>query len=276
LNATWFDEGTDPAAAEAALHPILDALARRLVCRGAVLRIHRRDPHRRGLVAETRLLAEPPPDTFTVTEHGLRYEVNLTRTQHTGLFLDQRDSRRRVVKFAAGARVANLFAFTCSFSVAAAAAGCEVVFSVDTAKACLKTGKTNFALNDLAASGRGKFVQEDARRWLARQARRRDERPDDFRPFDLVICDPPVFAAAKGGEAFAVQEEWPRLAAAVAGLLGPAGLAVFANNHRGGDHARYRTQLQAWFPEVEEWPAPLDFPELAGQPDHVRTFGCRL
>ena len=50
---------------------------------------------------------------------------NLTRTQHTGLFLDQRDSRRRVVKFAAGARVANLFAFTCSFSVAAAAAAVQ-------------------------------------------------------------------------------------------------------------------------------------------------------
>ncbi len=275
LSATWFDEQTEPADAVAALRPCLDLLAARLDCRGAVLRIHRRNPHRHGLVTETRVLGAPPPETFTVTEHGLQFEVNLTRTQHTGLFLDQRDTRRRVGLAAAGARVANLFAFTCSFSVVAAAAGCEVVFSVDTAKACLETGKTNFALNDLAAGGRGKFIRQDARRWLTRQQRRRDGRPDEHRPLDLVICDPPVFASADDGGAFSVQDEWPRLAAAVAGLLGPDGIAFFANNHRGGDHARYRAQLAAAFAEVEELAPPLDFPEIALQPQQVRTFLCR-
>ncbi len=271
LNATWYDEESGLEAAEAALRPHLDSLA----CRGAVLRLHRRNPHQQGLVAGTRVLGEPPPEALIVQEHGLRYEVNLTRTQHTGLFLDQRDTRRRVAAVAAGARMANLFAFTCSFSVVAAAAGCEVVFSVDTAKACLETGKTNFALNDLTAGGRGKFIRQDARRWLSRQLRRRDDTPTEHRPLDVVVCDPPVFAAAEDGEAFSVEQEWPQLAAAVAGLLRPGGLAVFANNHRGGDHARYRAQLAEQFASVEDLPPPLDFPVLPGGEPHVRTFLCR-
>jgi len=275
LAAAWFDETAATEDAESALRPHLDALATRLGCRGAVLRMHHRDPHRRGLLGERRVLGEPPPDAFVVTEHGLMYEVNLTRTQHTGLFLDQRDTRRRVARLAPGARIANLFAYTASFAVVAAAAGCEVVFSVDTAKACLETGKTNFELNGLSAGGRGKFVRQDARRWLARQERRRDERPDTWSPLDLVVCDPPVFASAQDGGAFSVENEWPALAAATAGLLAPGGHAVFANNHRGGDHARYRAQLAACFAEVEELPAPLDFPALPGRPDHVRTFLCR-
>ncbi len=274
LSAAWFDETAATDDAEAALRPYLDALAARLGCRGAVLRMHHRDPHRRGLLGERRVLGEPPPDAFVVAEHGLMYEVNLTRTQHTGLFLDQRDTRRRVALLAPGARVANLFAYTGSFAVAAAAAGCEVVFSVDTAKACLETGKTNFELNGLSAGGRGKFIRQDARRWLARQERRRDERPDDWVPLDLVVCDPPVFASAKDGGVFAVEDEWPRLAAGVAGLLAPDGRAVFANNHRGGDHARYQAELAACFATVEELAPPLDFPVLAGRPDHVRTFLC--
>ncbi|HPF69357.1 MAG TPA: class I SAM-dependent methyltransferase [Candidatus Krumholzibacteria bacterium] len=275
LSAVWFDEDVDPAAAEAALAPCLDRLAARFGCRGAVLRTHRRNPHRRGLVAEVRVRGDAPPPVFTVTEHGLRYEIDLLRTQHTGLFLDQRDARRLVAMAAADARMANLFSFTCSFSVAAAAAGCEVVFSVDTARACLETGKANFALNGLDAAGRGKFIQEDARRWLARQLRRRDERPAEHRPLDLVVCDPPVFASAEDGGAFAVEQEWPRLARDVAHLLQPDGLAVFANNHRGGDHARYRAQLADAFGVVDELPPPLDFPRLPGAEPHVRIFFCR-
>jgi 23S rRNA G2069 N7-methylase RlmK/C1962 C5-methylase RlmI len=275
LSAAWFDEDTPAEEAEAALRPVLDALAGELGCRGAVVRLHRRNPHRRGLVVETRLVGEPPPETFVVTEHGLRYEVNLTRTQHTGLFLDQRDTRRLVAQAAPDARMANLFAFTCSFSVAAAAAGCDVVFSVDTARACLETGMANFALNGLEHTGRGKFIRQDVRRWLARQVRRRDERPTEHRPLDIVVCDPPVFASADDGGAFAVADEWAALASSVAGLLHPDGLALFANNHRGGDHARYRDELRSCFADVREVDPPLDFPLLPGAERHVRIFLCR-
>ncbi|MCB1183583.1 class I SAM-dependent methyltransferase, partial [bacterium] len=267
-NAVWFDEEADPAP----LAAVLDELVARLGLVGGVVRVHRRNPHQRGLKEEVAVRGDVP-ETFAVTEHGLTYAINLRSTQHTGLFPDQRDTRRRVARIAAGRRVGNLFAFTCSFSVAAVAAGAEVAFSVDTARSCLETGKANFAGNGLADAGRGKFIQEDARRWLARQQRRREEDPDAWQPLDLLVCDPPVFASGKEGR-FAVEKEWAGLARAGAELLGPDGVAVFANNHRTGDHARYRRQLQAVFGRVTDLRPPLDFPVLAGRPHHVRTFWC--
>ena len=256
------------------LLPVLDEVQAAFGCRGGVIRTHRRNPHQRALVTETRSVGDAPPDLFTVKEHDLEYEVSLTRTQHTGLFLDQRDTRRRVAQVAAGRRLANLFAYTCSFSVAAAASEAEVVFSVDTARPGLNTGKTNFKLNGLSETGRGKFIQEDARKWLDRQERRLKEKPEEYRPLDLVICDPPVFASAKDGGKFSLEAEWPRLAAQSANLLSPGGIAVFANNHRTGDHAFYRRALEKYFTEVMDLRPPLDFPVFQRRPHHVRTFWC--
>jgi 23S rRNA G2069 N7-methylase RlmK/C1962 C5-methylase RlmI len=275
FSAIWFDETSSEEKLTKLLLPVLDEVVAAHGCKGGIIRTHARNPHQRSLVVATRVIGETPPDFFPVTEHGLQFEVSLTRTQHVGLFLDQRDTRRRLSLVASGKRLANLFAFTCSFSVAAVAADAEVAFSVDTARAGLNTGKNNFALNGLAEGGRGKFIQEDARKWLLRQERRRDEKPGEFQPLDLVICDPPVFASAKDGGKFSLETEWPRLAARTAGLMGPEGIAIFANNHRSGDHAFYRRALEDHFSEVIDLRPPLDFPVFPRRPHHVRTFWCR-
>ncbi len=274
FKAIWFDETSAPEKRDRVLLPVLEEITDAFGLKGGVIRTHRRNPHQRTLVTDTRVLGGEPPDVFTVSEHGLKYEISLTRTQHTGLFLDQRDTRRRVALTAAGRRLANLFAYTCSFSVAAVAAEAEVVFSVDTARAGLNTGKSNFQRNGLAESGRGKFIQEDARKWLSRQERRLDEKPQEFRPLDLVICDPPVFASTRDGGKFSLEEEWPRLAKQTGRLLGTGGVAVFANNHRTGDHAFYRRALEENFREVTDLRPPLDFPVFPRRPHHVRTFWC--
>ena len=243
-------------------------------CRGGIVRTHRRNPHQRTLVTETRVFLEEPPERFTVREHGLEYEISLTQTQHTGLFLDQRDTRRRVFLAAEGKRLANLFAYTCSFSVAAVAGGAEVAFSVDVAKPGLNTGKTNFELNGLTKSGRGKFIQEDVRRWLGRQLRRRQDRPAEWQDLDMIVVDPPVFASSEKGGKFSVENEWPELAESVSRLMSPAGLALFANNHRAGDHAFYHRELTSRFAKVLNLRPPLDFPVAEGRPHHVRIFWC--
>ena len=276
FDAIWFDETADPRKAADRLDPVLGEISRRYGCRGGIIRTHRRNPHQRGLVTETRVLGEAPPDFFTVQEHGLQYEISLTRTQHTGLFLDQRDTRRRVFLAAEGKRLGNLFAYTCSFSVAAIAAGGEVAFSVDVARPGLNTGKRNFELNGLQDGGKGKFVQEDVRRWLERQLRRQEEKPDEWQDLDLMVCDPPVFASSKKGGKFSVEKEWPRLAEATRRLLGPGGQALFANNHRGGDHAAYRRALAERFASVTDLRPPLDFPVAEGRPHHVRLFWCEV
>ncbi len=274
FDAVWFDETASSERQAQLLNPVLDEVRAHYGCRGGVVRTHRRNPHQRSLVTEVTVVGEAPPEIFTVTEHGLQYEINLLKTQHTGLFLDQRDTRRRVALQATGARMANLFSYTCSFSVVAAHHGAEVVFSVDTAKPCLNTGKNNFAHNGLSETGQGKFIQEDARKWLARQTRKRDQDPGAWPGYGLVICDPPVFASAKDGGRFSVEKEWPDLAALCAGLLAPGGAAVFANNHRTGDHKFYRQTLSGIFDSVTDLRPPLDFPVLVGRPHHVRTFWC--
>ncbi len=274
FDAVWFDETADPVKAAHRLNPVLDEVCRVHGCLGGIVRIHRRNPHQRNLVTETRIFRDTPPDQFTVQEHGLQYQINLTQTQHTGLFLDQRDTRRRLFLAAKGKRLANLFSYTCSFSVAALSGGGEVAFSVDVAKPGLNVGKINMELNGLAESGKGKFIQEDVRKWLERQLRRMSENPKQWQPLDLLVCDPPVFASSKKGGKFSVEKEWPRLAEAAARLMPTGGQAVFANNHRTGDHSIYRRELASRFSSVQDLRPPLDFPVFEGRPHYVRIFWC--
>ncbi|MFT5234516.1 MAG: 23S rRNA G2069 N7-methylase RlmK/C1962 C5-methylase RlmI [Candidatus Krumholzibacteriia bacterium] len=275
FNAVWFDETATANEQDKLLQPVLTAISQQYGCLGGVVRTHRRNPHQRSLVKEVTVVGETPPEVFTVTEHGLAYEINLLKTQHTGLFLDQRDSRRRTADVAKNARVANLFAFTCSFSLVTAQHGAEVVFSIDTAKPCLTTGKTNFSLNGLNESGQGKFVQEDVRKWLGRQLRKAKKEGDDWTGYQLIVCDPPVFASSKDGGKFSVADEWAGLASSCAQLLTPGGVAVFANNHRTGDHKYYHDSLCSVFDEVLELRPPLDFPIFPGRRHYVRTFWCQ-
>jgi len=261
----------------------ISAELRTIPCKGGIVRTNLRDPHRRKLFSDLEPFGESTPETFTVTEHGLQFEISLNDSQHPGLFLDQRESRRRIADVSEGKRVANLFAFTCSFSVAAAAAGAEVAFSVDLAAGCLERGKRNFELNGLAESGRGKFIKEDVRKWLARQVRKKEANPSAFVPWDVVICDPPVFASAKKGEAFSVEKEWPALASNIRKILAEGGVALFANNHRGGDDGFYFSTLKEHFAAISALPSPVDFPTSPacagtwqanlGNP-HVRSYWC--
>jgi 23S rRNA (cytosine1962-C5)-methyltransferase len=275
LCVTGYDETQPSAQLKATLSPLLADLGAQLGCRGGAIRTHRRDPHRRKLFSDIVSWGEPPPPSFFVEEHGLRFLVALNDAQHVGLFLDQRDSRRRIWQRARAKRVANLFAFTCSFSVFAAQAGAEVVFSVDLAGGSLARGKDNFRANGLADQGRGKFIKEDVRAWLDRQRRRQAADPKAFTPLDLVICDPPVFASAGKGATFAVEKEWRELAGRIAALVAPDGLALFANNHSAGNARKYQHELQECFADVTPLQPPLDFPSLPGQPDHVRIFWCQ-
>lgn len=276
LLVTGFDERTSGQEWLKTLHPVLERIQERYGWRGGMVRSHRRDPHHRSLIADANIFGDPPPDPFWVREGELFFEVSLNESQHTGLFLDQRDNRRRLAAGCAGKRVANLFAFTCSFSAAAVAAGAEVAFSLDLAAGSLERGKRTFARNGLDAGGRGKFVREDVRDWLARQLRKKERDGDAWRGWDRVICDPPVFASAGGGKAFSVEKEWEPLARAVRDVMPPDGRAWFSNNHRGGDDPRYRETLARCFAEVQPITPPLDFPPLPGEPGHVRMYTCAV
>ncbi len=138
------------------------------------------------------------------TENHLKFGIDFGAGYSVGLFVDQRENRR-FVRQAKPKRLLNCFAYTCSFSVAAAAVGAQAV-SVDLSKKSLERGRQNFALNQLSTEGH-RFMADDVRPILRRLARRRDK-------FDMIILDPPTFSRTKGGAAFHVEKDFEELIAA--------------------------------------------------------------
>jgi len=272
LLVTGFDEERTSQDWLVQLEPILDLIAVHYGTVGGIIRTQCRDPHRRSLFVDAVTFGQAPDVSSWVREGGLEVEVMLNDAQHPGLFLDQRDNRRRMGRIASGKRVANLFAFTASFSAVAVQSRAEVAFSIDLAQGSLDRGKRTFARNGLNEEGRGKFIAEDVRSWLARQNRKREREGEIWRGWDLVICDPPVFAG--GGRVFSVEKEWLDLAESVQAILARDGQALFCNNHQAGSAKKYQTQLEKCFADVHRINPPLDFPRIPGQPEHVRMFWC--
>jgi 23S rRNA G2069 N7-methylase RlmK/C1962 C5-methylase RlmI len=158
--------------------------------------------------------------------------------------------------------------------VHALAVGAELVVSVDLAAACLKRGRESVAINQLATGGNAKFIKEDVRKWLARQIRRKQQDSASYAFFDLLICDPPVFASAGKGKSFHVEKEWPALVSHASEILAPEGIALFSNNHQAGSESFYYDTLCSHFAKVIHLSSPLDFPQVAGSPPHVRIYWC--
>ncbi len=127
-------------------------------------------------------------DELTVLENGNRFTVNWTEGQKTGFFLDQRENRALVGKYARGRKVLNLFCYTGGFSVYALAAGAEHVTSVDSSAKAVEMLDRNVALNGFDPS-RHNSVCTDAIDWLKKL-------PED--EYDLMIVDPPAFAKHRG------------------------------------------------------------------------------
>jgi 23S rRNA G2069 N7-methylase RlmK/C1962 C5-methylase RlmI len=155
-----------------------------------------------------------------VTENGHRFLVNLGDYLDTGLFLDHRITRTRVAA-EAGERMLNLFAYTGSFSVYAAAAGKDTT-SVDMSRTYLDWASDNLALNQL----RGECVQLDVRELLA-GARRSGRR------WDVAIVDPPTFSNSKRMDyTWDVQRDHVALLDDVAGVMAPGGVIWFSTNKK--------------------------------------------
>lgn len=166
------------------------------------------------------------PESLTVQEYESRFEVRLYDGHSTGLFLDHREHRRALSR-RKPQRVLNLFAYTCGFAVPMAAAG-ALVTNVDVSARYLEWGKRNLELNGLEHSA-ARFFRMDAFEYLAYAARHREER------FDLVILDPPTFAAGdsrRGVKKWKALEDYPSLVQATLPVLAPGGLVFAASNTR--------------------------------------------
>lgn len=160
-----------------------------------------------------------------VRERDLRFLVNLDDYIDTGLFADHRETRARVRAEARGASFLNLFAYTGSFTCAAAAGAAKETTSVDASPAYLDWAADNLTLNHLS----GELVRSSVDEFLKGCGSRR---------WTLCVLDPPS-SSDFGGNAFDVQRDHRSLIERTLAALAPGGVLWFATNHQ-----RFRPALE--------------------------------
>lgn len=139
-----------------------------------------------GLAKRCGVVRGKLPERTEVTEHGLRFAVDIAAGQKTGYYLDQRDNRALTGQFAAGRDVLNCFCYSGGFSLYALRGGAKSVLSIDASEGALELARRNVELNHLDASAASWQCADvfDALRKLR----------DQNRKFDLIVLDPPKFA----------------------------------------------------------------------------------
>ena len=242
------------------------------------------------------VLGEAAPERFTIRENGLQFELSFAEGYSVGLFLDQRDNRRRLLTGHVGAgftllpdaaqspnangkwQVLNTFAYSCGFSVCAAAtaacAGAQTT-SLDLSKKCLDWGKRNFALNQLDPAGHD-FIYGDAFDWLRRLAKKR-------RLYDMILLDPPTFSQSKESGVFRADKDYGRLVTAALPQLKPGGVLFASSNTADWPAEEFlaavteairganRSILQQYYV-----PQPPDFPISRAEPAYLKTVWLRV
>jgi 23S rRNA (cytosine1962-C5)-methyltransferase len=221
---------------------------------------------------------------FTVLENGVSYELSFEEGYSVGLFLDQRDNRRRFLinHVAAGfpllnnpreAEVLNAFAYTCGFSVCAAKAGARTT-SIDLSRKYLEWGRRNFRHNDLDLA-KHDFIYGDVFDWLRRFSKK-------GRCFDAMILDPPTSSHSAQGF-FTAEKHYGKLIAAALPALKPGGVLLACTNaasvaaeqfiktvQSAAGSARRRILQQHYVPQ------PPDFPITREEPAHLKTVWLRI
>lgn len=166
---------------------------------------------------------EAAPSVFAVKENDLHFEVSLGDGWDTGLYVDQRGNRQRVLNSASGKRVLNLFCYTGSFTVAAAVGGAASTTSVDISSRALDRAQRNLVLNGIAPSSVHRLLRADATQFMRRAAIRGDR-------YDLIIVDPPSFATTGKKKTFSLASDWNVLIESVLLLLAPNGQCLFVTH----------------------------------------------
>jgi len=203
-------------------------LMRRTIAQTAgvpVEHVFMKEKHRqRGLSQHERLSTSS--ETRIVHEGGLGFEINLTDYIDTGLFLDHRLTRQMVRDQSAGKRLLNLFCYTGSFTVYAAAGGAAATTSVDLSNTYLDWAKRNLTINRLQ-DGPHELIKSDVLAFLGAQRR------GPGGNYDLAVIDPPTFSnSTSTDQDWDVQYRHVELLSLVAPLMSPGGVVYFSTNFR--------------------------------------------
>lgn len=183
-------------------------------------------PRRRGGEATNEQVLPDQNITIWINEAALRFKVNLTDYLDTGLFLHHRVTRGMVADLSINRNVLNLFAYTGSFSVYAAAGGAASTTSVDLSGNYLSWAKENMEENG-AIGGMHRYVQGDVSTFLQEQKQSNTR-------YDLIICDPPTFSNSRSMTGvFDNNRDHPGLIRDCLALLSANGQLLFSSNASG-------------------------------------------
>jgi 23S rRNA (cytosine1962-C5)-methyltransferase len=200
---------------------------------------------------ETRLMDGSVPEPHDVTEEDARYRVHLLKGQNHGLFLDMANGRQWVREHAEGAKVLNLFAYTCAFSIAALQGGAKQVVNVDMSAGAMGVGQLNHALNGFQAGA--SFLTHDIFKTWGKITR--------SGPYHLVVVDPPSFQ--KGS--FIATKDYAKLMRRLPDLLRPGGQAMLCLNAPELSTDFLQTQMAEVAPELvfeQRLPNPPAFADV--------------
>lgn len=186
---------------------------------------------------------------YIVRENGLRFLIKPADYLDVGLFLDHRNTRKMVQDEAAGKQVLNLFAYTGSFSVYAAAGGAAGSLTIDMSNTYLQWADRNMTLNGFEGQEH-RFLQADVLQWLRQPTGER---------FDLIVLDPPTFSNSKRMYGtLDIQRDHVNLLDTVLRLCKPGGTVYFSTNYR-----RFKLEKDAIrassVQDITRQTIPLDF-----------------
>ncbi len=230
------------------------------------------------------VFGEAAPERFEVLENSVRYEMSFNEGYSVGLFLDQRDNRRRVLTghiaadfpqlLSADSQLLNCFAYTCGFSVCAARAGARVT-SLDLSKKYLEWGKRNFALNGLDPAAHD-FIFGDTFDWLRRLAKK-------GRAFDAIVLDPPTFSQSKEHGTFRAEKDYGKLITAALPILKSGGVLLASTNAAEFSPEEFLADIETAVRAAKRKivkqhyvPQPPDFPISREEPAYLKTVWLKI
>jgi len=284
------------AALSAAQNAELSRLAKVFSARGAYHKILSRQVRRTTTANASPQLAfgDAAPEHFEILENGVRYEMSFSEGYSVGLFLDQRDNRRRLLTghiaadfqlspppAKAGApmekgtwEILNTFAYTCGFSVCAAKAGARTT-SLDLSKKYLAWGSRNFTLNDLDPATH-EFIYGDTFDWLRRLAKK-------GRAFDVIVLDPPTFSQSKENGTFRAEKDYGQLVTVALPVLKPGGVLLASTNAADWPPEDFLATIETSVRGAQRKilkrhyvPQPPDFPISRAEPAYLKTVWLKI
>jgi 23S rRNA (cytosine1962-C5)-methyltransferase len=230
------------------------------------------------------VLGEPAPERFEILENGIRFEMSFNEGYSVGLFLDQRDNRRRFLTShiagdfpqlpSASFQLLNCFAYTCGFSVCAAKNGARTT-SLDLSKKYLEWGKRNFALNGLDPAAHD-FIYGDTFDWLRRLAKK-------GRAFDAIVLDPPTFSQSKEHGTFRAEKNYGQLVTAALPVLKSGGVLLASTNAAEFPPEKFLAEVASAVRTANRKmlkqhyvPQPPDFPVSREEPAYLKTAWLKI